>query len=170
MAAAADIRLRRWHPGDAAALTRYANNHNVSRSLGEPFPFPYTNADAEAWIALCNQTDEPVLNFAIDLSGEAIGSIGFVRLTDVRRLTAEIGYWIGEPFWGRGIATTALVAATTYGFDALGLARIQAGVFEGNPASARVLEKAGYTLEGRLLRSIIKEGRILDSLLYSRIR
>ena len=88
----------------------------------------------------------------------------------MHRLGAEIGYWVGEPFWGKGIATAAAIRATEYGFATLGLVRIQAMVFEWNTASARVLEKAGYVLEGRMRRSIIKDGRIADSLLYARIR
>jgi RimJ/RimL family protein N-acetyltransferase len=89
---------------------------------------------------------------------------------DVHRFTAEIGYWVGEPFWGRGIATVAVERATAYGFAALSLERIEAPVFDGNLASARVLEKAGYSFEGRLRRSVFKDGRLLDSYLYARVR
>ncbi|MGH7002099.1 MAG: GNAT family N-acetyltransferase [Stellaceae bacterium] len=170
MTAGARIQLRRWRADDLEALVRYANNRNVSRNIRDRFPYPYTRTDAEAWITLCDQQGEPVLNFAIDLDGEAIGGIGFERFTDVHRLTVEIGYWLGEPFWGRGIATAALMRATIYGFETLGVERIEAGVFDGNSASARVLEKAGYTFEGRLRRSVFKDGHILDSLLYSRIK
>lgn len=170
MAAAGEISLRRWLRSDIDALVRYANNRNVWINLRDRFPHPYTKSDAEAWIGLCDQQGEPVHNFAIDLKGEAIGGIGFESMSDVHRLTAEIGYWIGEPFWGRGIATAALERATAYGFATLGLERIQATVFDGNLASARVLEKAGYIFEGRLRRSIFKDGKILDSFLYARVR
>ncbi len=87
--------------------------------------------------------------------------------TDVNRLTAEIGYWLGEPFWGRGFATVAVKAVTEYAFATFDLQRVQATVFEWNPASARVLERAGYTFEGRLRSSIVKSGRIGDALMYA---
>jgi ribosomal-protein-alanine N-acetyltransferase len=170
MVAAGEITLRRWLRSDLDALVRYANNRNLWIALRDRMPFPYTTADAEAWIAFNEQQGEPIHNFAIDLKGEAIGTIGFQPMNDVHRLTGEIGYWIGEPFWGRGIATAALERTTAYGFASLGLERIEAHVFSTNPASARVLEKVGYTFEGRLRRSIIKDGQMLDSYLYARLR
>ncbi len=165
-----EICLRRWLRSDIDALVRYANNRNVWINLRDRIPHPYNTADAEAWIAFNERQGEPIHNFAIDLKGEAIGAIGFEPMSDVHRLTAAIGYWIGEPFWGRGIATAALERATTYGFTTLGLERIEAYVFSNNPASARILEKAGYTFEGRLRRSIFKDGRVLDSYMYARLR
>ncbi len=165
-----EITLRRWLRSDIDALVRYANNRNVWITLRDRIPYPYTSADAESWISFCDQQGEPVRNFAIELKGEAIGAIGFERMSDERRFTASIGYWIGEPFWGRGIATAAVERATAYGFATLGLERIQASVYEGNLASARVLEKVGYTFEGRLRRSIFKDGKMLDSYMYSRLR
>ncbi len=165
-----EICLRRWLRGDIEAVVRYANNRNVWINLRDRMPHPYTTADAEAWIAFNDQHGEPVHNFAIDLKGEAIGAIGFEPMSDERRFTASIGYWIGEPFWGRGIATAALERATAYGFATLGLERIQASVYEGNLASARVLEKVDYTFEGRLRRSVFKDGKLLDSYMYSRVR
>lgn len=170
-AAANEISLRRWRVDDIDALVRYANNRGIWANLRDRFPHPYTRSDAEAWIGLCDQEGEPVLNFAIDLRGEAIGGIGFARQPDpVYRLTAEVGYWIAEPYWGRGIATAALEQATAYGFATLGLERIEAHVFGHNLASARVLERVGYTFEGRLRRSVFKDARMLDSFLYARVR
>ncbi|HXR24170.1 MAG TPA: GNAT family protein [Candidatus Binataceae bacterium] len=165
-----EITLRRWLRSDIDAIVRYVNNRNVWITLNDCIPHPYTVVDAESWIAFCDQQGEPVHNFAIDLKSEAIGAIGLRRLVDVYRLTAAIGYWIGEPLWGRGIATAALERATAYGFATLGLERIQASVYEGNLASARVLEKVGYTFEGRLRRNVFKDGQLRDSYMYSRIR
>jgi RimJ/RimL family protein N-acetyltransferase len=165
-----EITLRRFLQSDVEAIVRYANNRNVSINLEDRFPFPYTRSDAEAWISHCEQQGEPVYNFVIDLKGEFIGGIGFEAMTDVDRLTASIGYWIAEPFWGHGIATVALERATAYGFATLGLERIQARVYDRNLASARVLEKVGYTFEGRLRRGIVKDGKVLDAFLYSHIR
>jgi ribosomal-protein-alanine N-acetyltransferase len=162
--------LRRWRSTDVGTLQRYANNRKIWLNLRDRFPSPYTRSDAESWISLCEAEKELVLQFAIDSGGEAIGGIGFERLQDVHRLSAEIGYWIAEPFWGKGVATAAVGLATTYAFDVLEMERVRAMVFEWNPASARVIEKNGYAFEGRMRRSIIKDGRLLDSLLYSRIR
>ena len=169
MADADEIVLRRWQTGDIESLLRYANNRNVWITLRDRFPFPYTRPDAEAWIKLCHP-ESPITQFAITLRGEAIGGVGLERMGDVYRLTAEIGYWLGEPFWRRGIATAAVIKATAHGFANLGVERLEARVFGSNPASARVLEKAGYTFEGRLSRSVIKDGRMLDSYLYARLR
>ena len=164
------IILRAWRRSDISALIQYANNRKIWLNLRNVFPHPYTRAEADEWIALCESNQGPPTHFAIELQGEAIGGIGCRLLDDVNCKTAEIGYWLGEPFWGRGIATAALKQTTEYTFEIFAVERLQATVFEWNPASARVLEKTGYKLEGRLRRSIFKDGRLADSLLYARIR
>jgi [ribosomal protein S5]-alanine N-acetyltransferase len=169
MAIADEIVLRRWRPDDLDALVHYANNRKIWLNLRDRFPHPYTRSDAEAWIAFCLTEAEPILQFAIEYRREAIGGIGFERHIDVHRFTAEVGYWIAEPFWGQGIASAALQRATDYGFNQLNLERIEAMVFDNNAASGRVLEKNGYSFEGRLRRSVFKDGRFLDGLLYSRL-
>jgi ribosomal-protein-alanine N-acetyltransferase len=169
MAIADEIVLRRWRPDDLDALVHYANNRKIWLNLRDRFPHPYTRSDAEAWIAFCLTEAEPILQFAIEYRREAIGGIGFERHIDVHRFTAEVGYWIAEPFWGQGIASAALQRATDYGFNRLNLERIEAMVFAGNAASARALEKNGYSFEGRLQRSVFKDGRFLYGLLYSRL-
>ena len=108
--------------------------------------------------------------FAIVLAGELVGGIGIEPGVDVFRRSAEIGYWLGEPFWGRGLATEALRGATDYAFTTFDICRLEAGVFEWNPASARVLEKAGYTLEGRARLAVVKDGRTGDRLQYALVR
>ena len=100
---------------------------------------------------------------------ELIGVVGLTFQEDVYRRSAEIGYWLGEPFWGRGLATEAVIDATRMAFERFDLIRLFAQVFETNPASCRVLEKAGYVLEGRLRHSVVKKGRVLDQLLYARV-
>jgi len=164
------IILRAWRRSDISALIQYANNRKIWLNLRNIFPHPYTRAEADEWIALCESNQGPPTHFAIELHGEAIGGIGCRLLDDVNCKTAEIGYWLGEPFWGRGIAAAALKQTTEYTFQIFAVERLQATVFEWNPASARVLEKTGYKLEGRLRRSIFKDGRLADSLLYARIR
>jgi RimJ/RimL family protein N-acetyltransferase len=110
---------------------------------------------------------DPETNFAIEAAGEAVGGVGFVLHEDVERCSAEIGYWLGEAVWGRGIATAAVRIATAHAFPTYGLTRVYAVPFERNRASCRVLEKAGYVLEGRLCRSAIKDDQVLDQLLYA---
>jgi len=170
MISAPPLILRPWRAADATELLRYANNRKIWMNLRDIFPHPYTSEDAQQWLALCaGATGEPAI-FAIEFEGGAIGGVGLQFLTDVNRLTAVIGYWLGEPFWGRGFATVAVKAVTEYAFATFDLQRVQATVFEWNPASARVLERAGYTFEGRLRSSIVKSGRIGDALMYARLR
>ncbi len=161
--------LRPWQRGDEESLVRYANNVNVWKNLRDAFPHPYTRADAEQWIEL-NLTRDPPTNFAIDLGGEAVGGIGFTVLDDIYRRTAEIGFWLGEEFWGRGVVTAALKVMTEYAFRTFDLTRVFAGVFEWNAASMRVLEKAGYVREARLARSALKDGKVIDTYLYAAVR
>lgn len=164
------IVLRRWAPTDADALARLADNRSIWLNLKDRFPHPYARTDAEAWIAHCQAETGSPTQFAIALDGVAIGGIGLEPMSDVHRLTAEIGYWIGEPYWGKGIASAAVIEMTRYAFAEFPLARLQAMVFEWNPASRRVLEKAGYMLEARLARWIIKDARLVDAFLYARLR
>ena len=170
MSTSEQILLRAWQRSDIPSLVRYADNRKIWLNLRNIFPHPYTRAEAENWIAICESMQGPTTNFAIESRGEAIGGIGCRIHDDVHCKTAEVGYWLGEPFWGRGIATTAVKQISEYAFRTFSLERLQALVFEWNPASARVLEKAGYVLEGRLRHSIFKDGRVADALLYARIR
>jgi ribosomal-protein-alanine N-acetyltransferase len=153
---------------DAASLTVHANNRRIWINLRDAFPHPYTPADAEEFIRLA-RTERPEAKFAIEVAGEAAGVIGITPGEDVERVSAEIGYWLGEPFWGRGIATEALRAVTAHVIATHGLTRLFALPLEWNPASMRVLEKAGYVLEGRLRRSAVKDGKVVDQLLYAHV-
>jgi len=161
--------VRSFRPDDAEALARNANNRNVSRNIRDTFPYPYRLSDAREWIDFATR-QSPETNFAIASDRELIGGIGITLQSDVNRHSAEIGYWLGEPHWGQGIATAALQAMTDWAFAEFDLVRLYGEVFEWNPASGRVLEKAGYELEGRLRRSIVKDGQIMDALLYAIVR
>jgi RimJ/RimL family protein N-acetyltransferase len=163
------ILLRDWQPGDEPFLVRNANNRKVWINLRDRFPFPYRQADARRWV-LQTCMLAPQTQFAIVVDGEAAGGIGLEIRSDVFRRSAEIGYWLGEPFWGRGIATEALRALTDYGFARFDLVRIDAGVFGWNRASIRVLEKAGYFLEGCLKKSVTKDGQTIDQFLYAKVK
>lgn len=161
--------IREWRRGDEESLARHANNFNVARNLRERFPHPYTLEDAKAWIGHV-VTEDPVTSFAIVVEGEAAGGIGFERQPDIARRSLELGYWLGEACWGRGIVTEAVRALCQHMFANSDVCRIYATVFEENPASVRVLEKAGFTCEGRLRRAATKGGQTFDLLLYALIR
>ena len=159
--------LRRWRMDDKASLVRYANDQRVSRNLRDGFPHPYTESDADAWLALSTDCDRAPWMFAIEVNVEAVGGIGLERGRDIERHSAEIGYWLGEPFWGRNIATAAVEGITRRAFEVTDLYRLYASVFVWNPASMKVLEKAGYRREGTLIRSGIKDGVLLDRVIYA---
>ncbi len=162
-------RLRPFRDGDQAAIVRYANNRRVWLNLRDGFPHPYTQADADAWIRRVAGQDPPT-QCGIEVGAGVVGGIGLTLQEDVHRRSAEIGYWLGEPFWGRGIMSEAVPAFTAYALATFDVCRLYASVFEWNPASARILEKAGYVLEGRLRKSAVKDGRIIDQLLFAYVR
>lgn len=158
--------VRSWQPGDAESIRRHADNRKIWLNLRDAFPHPYAIKDARDFIrGIRGRTPETM--FAISVGAEAVGGVGFVLRQDVERVSAEIGYWLGEAFWGRGIATEALAAVTDYAIATHKLTRIYALPFAWNAASVRVLEKAGYQLEARLRRSAIKNGVVTDQLQYA---
>lgn len=158
--------VRSWQPDDLGSLVANADNRNLWLNLRDRFPHPYTRRAGREFIRQA-MSQRPETMFAIAVDDEAVGGIGFTVLTDVERVSAEIGYWLGERFWGRGIVTEALVAVTRYAIDTCRLTRVYALPFAYNKASCRVLEKAGYALEAHLRRSAIKDGQIVDQLQYS---
>ncbi len=158
--------VRSWKTSDVESLARYADNRKIWINLRDAFPHPYTKRDGREFIrAVLRRTPETL--FAIAVGEEAVGGIGFVLHPDVERVSAEIGYWLGEPFWGRGIASDALTAVTGYAIDTHKLARVYALPFAWNAPSCRVLEKAGYVLEARLRNSAIKDGKLTDQMQYA---
>ena len=164
--------IRSFRPEDVPSLTKHLGTYSMARNL-KLLPHPYTTQDAERWIALATGAN-PESHFALTIDDEVVGGIG-LRLDDperkgVFRHSAELGYWLGEPFWGRGIMTEAVSGFVEWAFPALDLVRIHAGVFARNPASARVLAKAGFECEGRLRAQYFKKGELLDGLLYARVR
>jgi [ribosomal protein S5]-alanine N-acetyltransferase len=163
-------RIRPWQEDDAASLAQHANDPGVWQNMRDAFPHPYDVADATAFIAAARQR-VPDSFFAIAVDNAAVGGIGYTMHTDVERVSAEIGYWLGRRYWGRGIMSAALAAFTEAVFARHPeLTRLYAVPFATNPASARVLEKAGYRLEGHLRLSVIKDGRVLDQWVYGRGR
>lgn len=158
--------LRPLELADAESIARHANDRGVWQNLRDRFPHPYTEADAIEWIEDA-QSRQVQTSFGIDVDGQAIGSISLMLGEDIARRTAEVGYWMGREFWGRGIMVDVARATTQYAFEALGLVRVFAVPFVTSTRSSRVLEKAGYVREGLMRRSAVKEGIILDQLLYA---
>lgn len=161
--------LRPWQHGDETSLARHANSRAVWLNLRDRFPHPYTLDDAKAWVAHQLAQEGPTRNWAIEIEGEVGGGIGLDMAADVHRKDVNIGYWLGERFWGRGIATEAVRVVTEHAFT-LDIDRVHAQVYAYNPASMRVLEKAGFEREGVLRKSIFKDGKTIDSVLYARVR
>lgn len=158
--------LRDWRAEDAVSLAHFANNRKIWLNLRDAFPHPYGLADARRFLAMVAAQD-PVTFFALEIEGAAAGGIGISLHRDIERLSAELGYWIAEPYWGRGIATEAIRAITEHALEQHGLVRVWAVPFASNVASCRALEKAGYVCEGQLRRSAIKDGVIQDQRLYA---
>jgi RimJ/RimL family protein N-acetyltransferase len=160
--------VRPWADGDRAAIVRFGNNRKVWRNLRDRFPHPYTDADAVAWLALA-KSDPDKTGWAIEVDGQAVGGIGLVPLEDVHARCAHIGYWLGEPYWGRGIMTAVVRRVSEHALGDLGFLRLEAPVYAWNPASMRVLEKCGYAREGVLRKSVFKDGEVIDSVLYAKV-
>ena len=163
------INIRPWKEGDENSLVKYANNVNISRNLRELFPHPYTLRDARTWIAF-NKDMLPALNMAVILSDQVIGAIGIALKEDIYRKNAEIGYWIGEPFWGRGYATAAVRLMVDHTFLNYDVTRIYASMFEHNIASRKVLEKAGFRHEATFKKALFKNGRYADEIIMSLLK
>lgn len=163
-------RLRPFRESDCHAIVEIANDREVSRNLTDRFPFPYTDADAEEWIAVCEAVGEPTQNFAVEVDGLLAGGAGLRVLGEERAGSAIIGYWLGRRYWGRGVASTVVPALCDYAFETFQVDRLEATVFGWNPASARVLEKAGFRSEGCLRRAVVKDGQHTDLLFYGLLK
>ena len=158
--------LRPFIDSDLPSLVKYANNYNIAKYLTDQFPHPYTDEDGQKFISSVSNSN-PVNVFAIEVNGEAAGAIGIFPQSDIHRKSAEMGYWLAEPFWGNGIMTRAIGEIVEYGFKTFTIVRIFARPFSTNPASQRVLEKAGFTCEARLKDALYKNGIYMDELIYS---
>ena len=163
-------RLRPWRLDDRDDLLRYANNRNIWRNLRDLFPHPYLPEHADAWLGFAAAPEPPEGIYAIEVNGAAVGTLAIERGKDIESNVAEIGYWLGEPFWGKGIMTAALRTATTHALSSPDLFRLYAPVFAWNAPSMRVLEKCGYVREAVLRRGGIKDGTVVDRVVYARVR
>jgi [ribosomal protein S5]-alanine N-acetyltransferase len=164
-----DIKLRPFKRSDASKMAELASNEKISRNMSDGFQYPFTLKLADDLIQKWMDED-PVSRFAIEYKGEYVGNIGLSKETDVHRKSAEIGYFIGEPFWNKGIATAAVNLITEYGFKNLDIVRIHTGIFEYNASSQRVLEKCGFKKEGVFQKAVFKQDKLWDEIRFAKIR
>lgn len=160
------VKLRPWDISDLDNLVELANNWNIAKNMTDKFPFPYSESNGRAFIEFATK-DDPIHIFAIDLKGQAIGGMGIHPQDDIFRKNAELGYWLAEPFWGRGIISNAIKHIIHFAFETYDIDRIFARPFGSNMASQRVLEKNNFVLEGIFEKVIIKNGELLDELVYA---
>lgn len=156
--------LRPFKPQDVDALEKHANNYNISKNLTNKFPFPYLKKDAEFF--LHGPCHNPLQIMAVEIDRDVVGSIGIHPLTDIYAKSAELGYWIAEPFWGKGIATMAIKETLAYGFETFDINRIFARTTNINLASQRALRKAGFVFEAELTGTIFKNNEYFDELIF----
>lgn len=161
------IVLRPWSIKDAPQLVIIADNKKIGGNLRDGFPFPYSLNDARDWLNIILPENIPPRFFAILVDDKVVGSIGIITKTDIYRKNFEIGYFLAEEYWGKGIATSAIKAATSYAFKNFDIERVYAEPFSDNKGSRKALEKAGFILEATLKRNVIKNGIIKDSCIYS---
>lgn len=159
------MQIRPWKPEDAAPLAAICNNKKIWLNVRDTFPHPYTIANAIEWIAF-NGNEQPVKNMAVVYNGNIAGSIGVVLKDDVYRKSIEIGYFVGEQFWGRQIATKAVGLLLDYIKNNFNITRVYAEVFQNNAASMKVLEKNGFHLEGIREKAVIKNNVVMDDFVW----
>jgi [ribosomal protein S5]-alanine N-acetyltransferase len=161
--------LRPWREGDEESLAQHASNRRIWNNVRDFFPYPYTIRDANAWVRSNKAYSQPN-NFAIEVDGQAIGNVGFTVKDDIYRYNAEIGYWLGEAYWGRGIVSEVLPVIIRYIFQNFQVNRLFACVLEGNFPSMRVLEKAGFRPEAVHRKATVKNNQYLDEHIFALLR
>ncbi len=166
MTVSENFKLRDWKESDLASLVNYANTPAIAANLPDKFPYPYLEEIGKAFINFASQHDTHHI-IAIEINGEACGGIGIHPQDDIQRLNAEMGYWLAEPYWGKGIISKAIPLVVDFVFTNMAITRIFARPFGRNIASQKVLEKNGFVLEARIEKSFIKNGVLEDELIYA---
>lgn len=164
-----NFRLREWKLADMISLAKYINNVKIWNNVRDGLPHPYTLLDADRYIRMV-QAQPYIQNFAVEVGGEAVGGVGIVPSRDVERLSAEVGYWLGEDYWNRGIMSEAVILLVDYVFRETEIIRLFASVYDYNHASMKVLEKAGFTRQAILRDAAIKNGQVIDMYYYDLIK
>lgn len=163
--------IRNWRLEDAVLLSEFLNNKKITDNLRDGLPSPYRKEDGEAFIkAMLSVKDGSQYTWAITVDDQAVGSIGIFRKDNIHNRTAELGYYVAEPYWGRGVGTRAVQAACSYIFGHTDILRIFAEPFSNNIPSCRILEKSGFVLEGILRKNAYKNGKVLDMKMYALIK
>lgn len=160
------LKLRPWRISDLDSLVNYANNENISKNMTDKFPFPYTESNGKAFIEFAIK-DTPIHIFAIEIDGKAVGGIGIHPQEDIHKKNAELGYWLAEPFWGQGIISSAITKVIDFAFKTYDIDRVFARPFGTNIASQKVLEKNNFILEAKFDKVLIKNGELVDELIYA---
>jgi len=164
-------KIRKWALSDAADLAKALSNKNIQDRLRDGLPYPYTEQDGKAYIsAMLSANEDETFAFAVTVDNRAIGSIGVFRQGNIHRQTAELGYYLAEEYWGMGIMTEAVKQICDYVFSNSDIIRIYAEPFADNAASCRVLEKSGFQYEGTLRSNAVKNGKVVDMKMFSRLR
>ena len=164
-----NFRLREWMLTDGVSLAKHINNVKIWNNVRDGLPYPYTILDADKYIRMV-QVLPYVQNFAIEIAGETVGGVGIAPLTEVERLSAEVGYWLGEDYWNRGIMSEAVALLVDYVFRETQIIRLFASVYDYNNASMKVLEKVGFTRQAILRDAAIKNGRVIDMYYYDLVK
>lgn len=166
-----NCKIRKWELSDAADLAATLSNKKVQENLRDGLPYPYTKQDGADYISAMLSADQnETFAFAITVDNKVIGSIGIFRQGNIHRQTAELGYYIAEEYWGKGITSAAVKQICEYVFDKSDMIRIYAEPFAYNTASCRVLEKAGFQYEGTLRNNAVKNGAVIDMKMYSLLK
>ena len=159
------FKLREWQQSDLVSLVKYANNANIAKNMTNGFPHPYTLENGQNFLNMAITNNKTIK--CIEINNEASGGIGLHLQNDIQCKNAELGYWLAEPFWGKGIVTDAIKQMVNYGFDNFDINRIYARPFGTNLASQKVLEKCGFTLEATLHQTLYKNDEYIDELIYA---
>ena len=166
-----EFTLRHWQKEDAKSISQAANNPNIAKYLRDVFPYPYTLADAEFFIELCTQHgNDNQLNYAIVIDGKAVGSISVQVKTDVYRKSAELGYWLSQEYWGKGVMSAAVKQICKEAFQKFDIVRIYAEPFAHNAASRKVLQNSGFLLEGIMKNGVFKNSQVYDYCMYALLK
>ena len=158
--------LRPWHINDLETLVSIANNQNIAKYMADVFPHPYTHEKGKSFIEFAT-TNPTATIFAITVDNVPVGSIGLHLQSDILRKNAEIGYWLAEEYWGKGIMTDAVHQIVKYGFENLDIVRIFARIYGTNIPSQKLVEKCDFKLEGKYDKTIFKNNEFLDELIYA---
>lgn len=166
-----EFQLRKWKKEDIEDVARFADNKKIASNLRDGFPHPYALDDAREYVDSCIQnTEERQICRAIVVDGHAVGSIGIFLCNDVYQKSGELGYWLAEEYWGQGIMSAAVRAICKKAFNRFDIVRIFAEPYAHNAGSRRVLEKAGFTLEGTMRQGVFKDGKLCDYCIYALLK